>query len=362
MTQPMAFGLLLLAPAILAQNPSTSCAPSQCTATCQPGCTSEQVCILGTMTNCGQCPASKCVDRNSVGLGGDNGSSNSQGTDNSSLIGGLVGGLLGAGLIAALLGLCIYKYRKNRKRSLPIAFQATTRSMASMQPPPSFGPSVIRDRPMSSSTRASAAPSITSGVIPIAYIPPSHEFESHPVTATPLPPQQPSQLRQSLTQITPENPFADPRHSQYSVDDEDDERSQTNAASIQSVQFTRARAQIVRVNTVRDLQRNNSVRTILTKTDEEPVTRSNSIQTHTTSHRIDSNLIDPAMPALDTVASPSDPTAANPSPSTDAQNPFQDQFYSADEHNDAPPSSRPVTNHSISSTVGDGEITVLWHG
>ncbi|KAI8065639.1 hypothetical protein BC940DRAFT_73930 [Gongronella butleri] len=374
--RPILFCLALcLVPSVLGQ--STSCQPSNCVATCQPGCSSSQYCVLGTMTQCGECPASKCVDSSSIGLGGD-GSNNGGSDNNGPLIGGLVGGLLGAGLLAACIGFGLYKYRKNRKRSLPIAFQAT-QSMASM-PTPSYRPSVIRARPFSESTAAST-PSITSGVIPVAYIPPSQDMHlPHPSqhntplnssALAPAPHRRVSQLNPaaalpSSTSTTPaENPFADPRNSQYSdysVDDDDDDKSQTNAAAYRPVQFTRARAQIVRVNTVRDLQRGNSVRTI-TKSDQDaasPTPESNS--TSSTTPDAPSTPITTTTSTTGTMASTT--AASTPTAVHDAQNPFQDDVYTVDDDNnddDAPRSTRPVTNHSIaSSTQGDGEITIMW--
>lgn len=102
-------------------------------AQCQPSCSTTDVCVLSTMSNCGQCPASKCMSRAALGLSDDSNNSNNSNSgdgddNNAGLIGGLVGGLIGGGLLIGGLAFCINRYRKrSATASLPIVFQANTR-------------------------------------------------------------------------------------------------------------------------------------------------------------------------------------------------------------------------------------------
>ncbi|KAI8081447.1 uncharacterized protein BX664DRAFT_317334 [Halteromyces radiatus] len=351
---------------------ASSCTPSNCIAQCQPSCSDDQVCVLGTMSNCGQCPASKCMSKEALGLSpSDSNSNNGQdnnnndNNDNGALIGGLVGGLLGGGILVGGLVYCIFQYRKKSKTTLPIAFHTTTRLHKQQQQQQHYNHhNSLNDfsdipRPMSENTRDSTCHSITSGVIPIAYIPPSyhiqqeayyqqqqrpHSSSSSSSTNSYMKSNQPWTTSSTATphatssNTAVENPFQDPRHSQYSIDDDDDDDmsskhhsmiSTTQTASHHAVQVTRAKPQILRVNTVRDLKRGDSVRTILTKSDD--LSRSNTLE------------------------------LKNPS-SNGQQDPFQDDRYTVENDDDEQPSSRPVTNHSLGSTVGDGEITIFWSG
>jgi hypothetical protein len=181
---------------------------------------------------------------------------------------------------------------------------------------------------------------------------PHHSIKVAQPVATPT-----TMTSHSTTTTAVENPFQDPRHSQYTVNDEEDDDdddmssrhhsviSTGQQASHHAVQVTRAKPQILRVNTVRvnDLKRGGSVRTILTKSDEEPtaLSRSNTIDV------VDSTNNDKA--TLD-------------------GNPFQDDRFAVVDHandddddDDLRPS-RPTTNHSLGSTMGDGEITIFWSG
>lgn len=128
-------------------NNSPNCTPSNCVAKCNPSCSSDQVCVLGTMSECGVCPRSSCVSRSLLGGGGGSsggdGSSSSSGSDSSSngngsggnnssshgnnndqgtLIGGVVGGLLGAGLVVSAAGYAGFRYRQKKRNTLPFAF------------------------------------------------------------------------------------------------------------------------------------------------------------------------------------------------------------------------------------------------
>jgi hypothetical protein len=158
-------------------------------------------------------------------------------------------------------------------------------------------------------------------------------------------------ISHSTTTTVVANPFQDPRHSQYTIDeDEDDDDDMSSRhhsvistgqqASHHAVQVTRAKPQILRVNTVRvnDLKRGDSVRTILTKSEQqdEDESRSNTLN---------------------------DGNRAKSPPGVGEQDPFQDERYTVDDDDmDDLRSSRPVTNHSLGSTLGDGEITIFWSG
>ncbi|ORZ22269.1 hypothetical protein BCR42DRAFT_165436 [Absidia repens] len=343
------------------------------------------------MSSCGQCPASKCMDKSALGISDNNSSNNSnsdQSENNDGLIGGLVGGLVGGGIFISALAFCIYRYRKSSKSTLPIAFQTTTRynqqqqlqqqrRQRSMSRESNTFPRLSDvPRPMSESTRDSACHSITSGVIPIAYIPPSHHMQQEAYhqqsqlyrTTSPMAPHSNSSatpttvISHSTTTTAVDNPFQDPRHSQYTVDDDEDDDddmssrhhsviSTNQQASHHAVQVTRAKPQILRVNTVRvnDLKRGNSVRTILTKSEEEEQQQQ---QLQHGDGLVRSNTMD---------AATLDRTNVSQSPTGGEQDPFQDDRYTVDDNDDLR-SSRPITNHSMGSTLGDGEITIFWSG
>lgn len=366
---------------------SSSCNPSDCVAQCQPSCSETEVCVLSTMSSCGQCPASKCMDKSALGIGNNSSNNNSGGQNsenNGELIGGLVGGLVGGGLLIGALAFCVYRYRRTTKTSLPIAFQTTTRhnhQQQQQQQQRQRGMASENNayprlsdipRPMSESTRDSACHSITSGVIPIAYIPPSHHMQQEiyqqdqlyrttsPMTAPPNPSATPTtMISHSTTTTAVANPFQDPRLSQYTVGDDDDDDeddmssrhhsiiSTSQQASHHAVQVTRAKPQILRVNTVRvnDLKRGDSVRTILTKSDKQD-DEDDGEYSHGLSRSNTANGKGTKSP-----------------PNAGEQDPFQDDRYAVDEDEmDDIRSSRPITNHSLGSTLGDGEITIFWSG
>ena len=143
---------------------------------------------------------------------------------------------------------------------------------------------------------------IMSGVIPVAYVPPSRDSVrtqdqqprpisqdtrsierqqqqyDHTVRSSTLYrfKQQQQQIHQQLPQnqrlssISNDNPFSDTNH-MVDDDDEDDDRESVVQPTTATYQAMRARPQIMRVNTVRvqdGLTRQGSTRTILTKEDE----------------------------------------------------------------------------------------------
>ncbi|KAI7858455.1 hypothetical protein BDC45DRAFT_554053 [Circinella umbellata] len=167
------FLLLVILLPILIQ--AQDCQPTNCVPRCNGGCGTNQVCTLGTMKDCGVCPASNCVDQTVLGLppsstptdtnnNNTDSEQNSQFGENSDdssgdkggLIGGLVGGLLGGLLLFACVGLWAVRRFKGKSTDLPFTTQ---------------------QQRMSEKNIASTSREITSGVIPVAYIPPSSEEE-----------------------------------------------------------------------------------------------------------------------------------------------------------------------------------------
>ncbi|CAO3595809.1 unnamed protein product [Absidia cylindrospora] len=345
--------LCLFSTSISAQ--SSSCKPVNCVAQCQPSCSGTDVCVLSTMSNCGQCPPSKCMSKSALGISSpsDNNSSNKTtddsnkqqgGDNNSSLIGGLVGGLVGGGLLIGGLALCIHRSRRNITSTLPFQPSAQQHSMENksvIYPSLSDVP-----RAMFEYTRNSTSHSIASGVIPITYIPPSHQIQ-----------QSIHSLPNSNATTATENPFQDPHHSPYTVDintttttttnnnndgdDDDDDMSSRHHSVISAdaypshhaIQMTRAKPQILRVSSLR---RNGSAPTLSTKPSHEEQgpkwMRGNSTIELATTTGSKSN--------------------------TNQENPFSPD----DDDDDLPGSSRPSMNQSLGSTLGDGEITIFWHG
>lgn len=176
-----------------------------------------------------------------------------------------------------------------------------------------------------------------SGVIPIAYVPPSRDSVrtqdqqprpisqdmrsieqqqqqyDHTVRSSTLYrfKQQQQQIHQQLPQqrlsTSNDNPFSDTNH-MADDDDEDEDRESVVQPTTATYQVMRARPQIMRVNTVRvqdGLTRQGSTRTILTKEDE-----------------------------LD--------------------DPFHDRHHTTTSENNP--------TDSILSGPGDGEITIFWDG
>lgn len=107
-----------------------NCMPTNCAATCSPSCSSDQVCVLGTMSDCGKCPESRCISRSIVDPSAATSSSDSSGSSggsNSALIGGVVGGLLGAGLLLCAIGFLVVRYKRKRgTTTLPFTFRGTS--------------------------------------------------------------------------------------------------------------------------------------------------------------------------------------------------------------------------------------------
>ncbi|KAI9246231.1 hypothetical protein BDA99DRAFT_543327 [Phascolomyces articulosus] len=452
-------------PSNTASTPSTtpttgggaSCNPSNCIAKCSPSCSSDQVCVLGTMSNCGVCPASQCVSRSVLGGGSsspstsvspspgsendnENGTQGSKGSNNGSLIGGLVGGLVGAGLVLSAAGYAGFRY-KQKRNTLPFAFHGKS-SMSqqpqlppsSQQPPPtSSAPrdtmttatTTIQSVSMNNSSNVELDESnrqqVMSGVIPIAYIPPSRQStspqqqhqqnlydrpgtieeqqqqydntvaQSYPVynkRASQLQKQNSLQRQQSVLS-TNIDPFSDDHHSRNSVlttaTDDDDRASITSSVighatttpikATQAYQMQRAKPQIMRVNTVRvnnGLARSGSTRTILTR-DSIQLSRSNTAPTQrqdgnqqgSSSGGDQQQKEHTAVQLTDETARPnSAPTAAATGLQLDngenEDDPFHDRHSTTNSSSSTSEKSRPQLTDSMVSGPSDGEITIFW--
>ncbi|KAI7902084.1 uncharacterized protein BX663DRAFT_561676 [Cokeromyces recurvatus] len=244
-----------------------NCKPLNCSASCTPGCSSNEVCTLGTMVVCGVCPDSKCISRTVLGLPPIN-SDTTTTTDSSSpssnnkkngLIGGLVGGLLGGGFILGTMGYFLI-YRRQKKNRLPLALGHVKNEERNI-----------------------------SGVIPVTFIPPTRNIEEH----------------SAENDDNVINPFSDRHISILTTTTTTSYQRRDSVESCHHVatQITRAKPQIMRVNTIKDgLGRQGSVKKTI-------------------------------QPTLLTV--------------NDEDNPFDD---------------RNKTRNSVLSAPGDGEITIFWNG
>ncbi|KAI9485179.1 MAG: hypothetical protein EXX96DRAFT_544179 [Benjaminiella poitrasii] len=236
--------LFAISPLIHAQN----CKPSNCSASCTPGCSINDVCTLGTMVVCGVCPDSKCISRTVLGLPpvssnnptsaiSDNGNNST-----SSLVGGLVGGLLGGGLILGVMAYFFIYRRRNNKNRLPLAFHSMKKEEKTNRN--------------------------ISGVIPVTFIPPSSAKED---------------LQRSHYGSLVENPFNDrpvsiansittATTSVYQKRDSIESSTSHQHTTTVATQITRAKPQIMRVNTVKvqdGLHRQGSIKKTLV-TDDNP--------------------------------------------------------------------------------------------
>lgn len=185
--------------------------------------------------------------------------------------------------------------------------------------------------PSPSESLCSTREPVMSGVIPIAYIPPSRD--------TVIEQQQQkydsivNRARQSHALYDHDNPFSD-AHSSVSLSEKRDSTAssvvvmQRGAPATQAYQVMRAKPQIMRVNTVRTvdgLNRSGSTRTILTHEEDVSLGRSNS-----------------------TPARPQQPDAIT-------DDPFHDRHST---QSNAMTTKK--TTDSVMSAPGDGEITIFW--
>ncbi|KAI9493392.1 hypothetical protein BDB00DRAFT_379071 [Zychaea mexicana] len=254
-----------------------------------------------------------------------------------------------------------------------------------------------------------------SGVIPIAYIPPSRQSSEHVYNrpANTIEEQQQQydnavaqtsyprynkflsqsfrksdlQRQSTATALTAadDNPFSDDHHSRNSVLTTDDERAsiassvahvtKTPVKATQAYQMQRAKPQIMRVNTVRvnngaGLTRSGSTRTVLTR-DSTQLSRSNTAPTRhqQQQQQTEKQQQNPGeengqqqhvpVQLADVEQRPSSAPAAQ---LNDEDDPFHDR-HSATNASSASSSSeklRPQITDSMVSGPSDGEITIFW--
>ncbi|CEP14866.1 hypothetical protein [Parasitella parasitica] len=284
------------------------------------------------MTTCGVCPAPKCVPRSTIGLPNiEDSQTNNSSSSNAGLIGGLVGGLLSAGLIVSVL-VCLFIRRRNKKKSgLPLAIRNKQQSNNST---------------MKREMQEGASRQVMSGVIPVTFIPPSASNHSSVYAE--------SQASSRINNT--ENPFNDrPISNAHSIltntttttdyrirrgSSESNVSRQQTATVAQATQITRAKPQIMRVNTV-------MVKDGLTRSGSFKKT----IQPENT-HSLDST---------------STMTASKEQrPAAEEENPFDDKNIATTSPNTShthsvvgPRDIKPTD--SLVSAPGDGEITIFWN-
>ncbi|KAI8391532.1 uncharacterized protein BYT42DRAFT_543067 [Radiomyces spectabilis] len=294
------------------------------------------------MAGCGVCPEYKCFAKSVVeGNGGGANPADTSSSSNGPLIGGLVGGMIGAGLVFSAAGYAGFRYRKNKRTTLPLAFQSKSRPTTPRSGPPPVTPPMAKN---------------LSGVIPVTFIQPSPGLR--PMS--------------QYTDVT--DPFGDDAtisrrtsHLSYSYNNDDaSSRPDSMASSIHqdytpvrathAVQVTRAKPQILRVNTVRvndGLSRNGSVRTVLTRDDSgASLTRSNTSPSRFQPNTSHPSTVDPSL------RENQDPIHRPISTPTTIENPFHDRYHIKEP--ELSPQTR-VTD-SVVSAPGDGEITIFWSG
>ncbi|OBZ85504.1 hypothetical protein A0J61_06448 [Choanephora cucurbitarum] len=368
---------------------ASNCNPPNCSASCTPSCSANEVCTMSTMTTCGVCPDSRCVSRVALGLPpiADSSSSNGSQGNNKALIGGLVGGLLGGGLIIGAL-IFFFVRRDKKKPSLPLAFRHGN----------------ISKRTMGSQAMQENAPSerqITSGIIPVTFIPPSATTTTTTTTTTSDTNIHSSTARNddleaqyhhpssAVHNQDSDNPFSDRPVSNatsimstnsdyYKRSSTDSQVGHQKATVVQATQALRARPTIMRVKTVRQadkLTRSGSIKSIRPEaqqsnssvnlaTNESVLTTSTSLTSETNRESIitSATLKTPTTPS-DPIIKPSTIAAKETGISQGIESPFDDKNEMS--HSTSISSetmSRSNKMDSLMSAPGDGEITIFWNG
>ncbi|KAI8078856.1 uncharacterized protein BX664DRAFT_342896 [Halteromyces radiatus] len=118
-------------------NNTGNCTPSNCQAVCNPPCSTDMSCVLGTMKSCGVCPSSSCISNSILGLPTSGNSTNNNGGQqqqqqdsngpDGAMIGGIVGGLVGGGLLLAAALCWLFRHQKQKKRGLPFIVPGNNR-------------------------------------------------------------------------------------------------------------------------------------------------------------------------------------------------------------------------------------------
>ncbi|CAM0139929.1 unnamed protein product [Umbelopsis sp. WA50703] len=377
---------------------SNNCLPANCVNLCNPACSSNMICTVSIMSQCGVCPVPICVDPATINVPSSSSSgSSSSSSSNAALLPGLVGGLV-ALLVIAVIAFAAIRYKRRKAQGLP------------------FWKSKDLDN---DSTDHWGRPGAQSAVVPIAYMPPSVPHHRTEMQSTSTGPNM--SLRNSLAltaqndylnqPTTPhsnasryssmsENPFADlddestvqlkrvvtlrkagstrspPENTSLATFEENDDDDQSVASSVanvvtrnnsqSAVQMQRARPQLMRINTIKlddgsGVKRSGSVRTVLTRDSGS----SGSQQSLGLNGTDSGSLSNPTQSSTSLTA-----VKANSD-----DNPFHDR-HSVSGNDDGESSSHKVRSASIVTTgsqrtnitdsvmsgVGDGEITIFWDG
>ncbi|KAL9555028.1 hypothetical protein MBANPS3_002538 [Mucor bainieri] len=341
---------------------------TDCSSTCYPSCSGNNVCAVGTMTTCGVCPVPKCVPRSTIGLPDiEDTSDSSGGSSNAGLIGGLVGGILGAGLIVGVLIFLMVRRRIKKKNSIPLAFRGKQRS--------NNHSTAVNEEMQEQASRQQ----VLSGVIPVTFIPPT--ASSHNSMYTESEAETPRSRYGSFATFANqneqdddlENPFSDrPISNAHSImtttttttdyhgrrDSMESNVSRQHVATVvQATQVMRAKPQIMRVNTVKvqdGVTRSGSFK----KTIQPDHTNSSASSTPITAHA-----------RATTTPLPAAAVEATSITITEEDDPFDDK-------NKVSSAASPTTSYtdsvvgsrnnkptdSVMSAPGDGEITIFWNG
>ncbi|KAI8064381.1 hypothetical protein BC940DRAFT_369321 [Gongronella butleri] len=305
-------------------NSTSSCTPSNCPVVCEPSCSDGTTCVLGTMRACGVCPSSTCISNSVLGIPSSSASSGNQGPD-ASMIGGLVGGLVGGAILLITAIYFLFRYQRGKKRNLPTFMARTNKSGHSFIPSvhttasTTFSKTQIQEM-------VSGIPGYRMSAAPMPSSLSQQVFPAEPATFKP-------DARFSTASQLPDPPAIvhqrDSKAEIVEIDDDDDRSSVSSVSqrgsavltnvgqmqqaqrSAQAFQLTRVRPQIMRVNTIRQneaeqsspttpLQRSGSVRTILTRDNsiKSTLSRSNTMPSRQQApHHMDRiELSDPASP------------------------------------------------------------------
>lgn len=379
---------------------SQSCVPANCVTSCTPACSSNMVCAVPSMSQCGVCPVPICVAPGVINApSSSSDSSSSSSGSNAALLPGLVGGLIGL-LALAVIAFAAIRYKRRKAQGLPF-WRAKDSDNESSE---NWG-----------------HPGAQSAVVPIAYMPPSANHARTEMQSTSSGPS--TSIRNSLALTTQndylhqpttphsnasryssmsENPFADlddestvqlkrvvtlrkaastrspPEHNSLATYEENDDDDQSVASSVanvvtrnnsqSAVQMQRARPQLMRINTIKiddgsGLKRNGSVRTMLTPESGS----SGSLPSNSFSRTDSGSITNPTQSStsLTAVKAGSD------------DNPFHDRhsIIGIENENDdytshkiraasvaTTGSQRTNITDSVMSGAGDGEITIFWDG
>lgn len=200
---------------------------------------------------------------------------------------------------------------------------------------------------------------MTSGVIPVTYIPPGSSNNNNTTTTTARDSNRASQFL-NVTDYDSDGESADTRSSMASTADNPTTPSKTGYA----IAVSRARPQIMRVNQIQipsadGLSRSSSVRTVLTR--EANLSRSNTaparrVHKPPTPQPRPITMLNPAEQQQQSLAPPA------PDNNNDHEDPFHDRHSISVEDLSRPSSSSLQHQSTLDTrTLGDGEITIYWN-